>query len=510
VLAYELLPLLRGRLIISQAALRDSYVRIARDRQGRFNFETLTFLKEPPATTPQKKDEVVLLPLALTIDQVVIHQARIMVEDQLRELPEVDGTVNASISVDTAASLDRLIYHGRFDFKAEAVYAQLQPQISGRGEFSSEAVSYQASSIIDGQTLLLVGTAENWREKPVIRLDVSSESLDVDRLLALLGGPAAGAATAQGQGTGRPNAPEAATKASPGGVTASGQIKIAQARYQSLEMRNLTASYTFAEDILQIDDLDVRSAGGKIVGSSRIDLREPEPAFSGTVKLYSLQAGELAPLLSERLGSWLTGNLNGAATFSGRGSEWQQLSKTLTGEAEYVVRNGQLRESPITAAVAEVLQLPELRAFSFENFTGTLRVEKGEVQLNSIFAGPEIRAETTGSISLEGQMNLPVVLHLSGQLAAKIKGVTGLTRYLTTADDGIAVNLRLTGPVSSPRPTLDLAAAGERLREKVEEKVRRELERFLERGAPPEGTSEQPEDPIPPPARDVLKDLLRR
>jgi hypothetical protein len=172
------------------------------------------------------------------------------------------------------------------------------------------------------------------------------------------------------------------------------------------------------------------------------------------------------------------------------------------------VRNGQLRESPITAAVAEVLQLPELRAFSFENFTGNLRVEKGQVLLNAVVAGPDIQAETAGTISMAGQMNLPIVLHFTGQLAEKIKGITGLTRYLTTAENGIAVNLRLTGPVSNPRPSLDLGAAGERLREKVEEKILRELDRFLKEEPSRERSPEQPEDS--PPARDFLKELLRR
>jgi AsmA protein len=508
VLAYELLPLLRGRLIISEVALREPYVRVARDSQGRFNFETIAFLKEPPATTPREEDGVLLLPLALTIDQVVVSDARIIIEDQLQALPAVDGIMNASISVDTTAGLERLIYHGRYDFTAKAVYGQLQPQISGQGEFSSDIISYQANSIFDGQTVLLSGTAENWRDGPVIRLDLRSESLDIDHLLTLLGGAGLAAGAAPGRLAAEANPPAPVTAAPPGGMTASGQIKIAQARYQNLEMRDLTASYAFAGGILQINDLDVRSAGGKIVGSSSLDLREAEPAFSGALKMYSLQAGELAPLLSERFGSWLTGNLSGSANFAGRGSDWPQIKGALTGEAEYVVRNGQLREFPITIAVAELLGLPELRAFSFENFTGNLRVEKGQVLLNAIVAGPDIRAETAGTISMEGQMNLPVVLHFTGKLADKIKGITGLARYLTTAENGIAVNLRLTGPVSNPRPALDLGAAGERLRERVEEKILRELDRFLEEETPREGAPEQPE--ASPPARDFLKELLRR
>jgi hypothetical protein len=282
-----------------------------------------------------------------------------------------------------------------------------------------------------------------------------------------------------------------------------------RAVYRGLEMRDLQTSYLLKQGILQVDDLDIRTAGGKLVGSGRIDLRGTEPEFSGVLEVSSLQASELASLLSERLGDRLAGDLNGSIRFSGSGTNWPRIRKGLSIYAEYDILQGQIREFPVTAAIAELLQLSELRSFSFEKFAGNLRVEQGQVLLKSDLTGPDLRAETLGTISLEGLMNLPVTLHLSGRLAERIRNVTHLTRYLIAAEEGFRVDLRLTGPITDPRSELDLGAAGKRLREGLEEKFKRQIERFLKEEPTPENAPEQPESESPP-ARDLLDKLFSR
>jgi uncharacterized protein involved in outer membrane biogenesis len=526
VLRYELLPLFRGRLIVSRAVLSEPFIRIERNRQGQFNFETLAFLEKAPEQEPAKGEELVVLPLALTIDQIAIEKARFMVADQLGEIPAVDGTGNVNISVDTAAGA--LVYHGRYDFTADVAYQELKPQVVGRGEFNPRTVSYQVDTIVDGQSVHLEGAADNWRESPRVRLDLSSQHLDVDRLLALMGGGARAATpaaasprkpatkpappTTEKMAAARKEPPaaqpaEPLAASFPPGLTATGTINIAQARFQKLEMRELTAAYELEDGILRMDNFSARTAGGKIVGSSRLDLTRPEPSYAATMKMYSLQAGELAALLSERYGAWLTGNLNGSVELVGRGTAWPRIRETLNLSSTYTVRDGQLREFPVTAAVAELLNLPELRAPAFQNLTGNLRAEGGQVLLDSVFTGQDLRAEATGTIGLDGQLNLPVALRLTGELARKIQARTSLARYLTDAEDGVALAFKLTGEVSRPRPVLDVGAAGERLQEEVEKKARQELERFLQRKAPQPQEQQEGE---PPPVQDFLKGLFGR
>jgi uncharacterized protein involved in outer membrane biogenesis len=519
VLSYELLPLFRKRLIISVARLHQPSIRVERDPQGRFNFETLAFLEKEPDTEPRREEELLVLPLALTIEQIAITRARIVVEDQMREFPGLEGLVNASFSVGTDR-LDNLVYHGRYDFTADIHTEQARPHLAGQGEISPETITYRIEGAVDGQRLQLAGAVHNWRENPEVQLDLSSERLEVDQLLALVGSlspetdaPGETAAALSGPAppagalpvAGRENSPpenQAAADGSPppSGLTAAGRINIARVLVRNLEMRDLTASYTFEQGQLRISELNTRVADGLIAGNGRLDLNQPEPAFQGALRMVSLQAGQVATLLSEQFGDWLTGTLSSTFEFSGQGSEWQQISPLLTAAGEFTARDGRLREFPVTAAVAELLDLPELRAIAYETLRGTLRVEKGQVLLNSVFSARDLRIEAGGAIGLDGQMNVPVSLHFLGPLAEKIERQAPLARYLTRADDGITINIRLTGPVTGPRTSLDTAAVGEQLREEVEKKIQKEVEKFLEPG----------EDRLPPPARDLLDELLRR
>jgi uncharacterized protein involved in outer membrane biogenesis len=277
-------------------------------------------------------------------------------------------------------------------------------------------------------------------------------------------------------------------------------------------MRELTAAYELKEGVLRIDDFSSRIAGGKIVGSSRVDLTRPEPAYAATMKMYSLQAGQLAAVLSQQYGDWLTGTLNSSIEMAGSGTAWPQIKKALTLRSEYTVRDGQLREMPITATVAELLNLPELRTPSFQNVAGNLRVEQGQTLVDSVFTGKDLRAEVTGTIGLDGQLNLPVALRLTGALAQKVQATTRVAQYLTTAGDGVALDFKLVGEVSRPRPVLDVGAAGERLKEQVEKKALQELERFIQKQAPSqqEPPAQQDGKPPQPPIQDFLKGLLGR
>jgi AsmA protein len=504
-LRYELLPLFQGRLIISKVILQEPFIRIERNRQGAFNFETLAFLKKTSTQEPAEGKKNVALPLALTIDQIAIEKARFKVEDQQGKLPAVDGSGNVSISVNTKNKT--LVYSGRYDFTADVAYENLKPHLTGRGEFDPQLVSYQMDTAIDGQTVHLEGSATNWQKAPQVRLDLSSKQLDVDRLVALLGGGSKAATTSSRPAAGKkPTAKgSAAPLASslPAGMTATGTINIDQALYRNLEMKNFTASYELKEGILRINDLSTNAASGGITGSSRIDLTRSEPSYAATMKMYALQAGQLATLISKKYGNWLTGNLNSSVDLAGRGTAWPQIRKELMLRSEYTVRDGQLREFPITAAVAQLLDIPELRAPSFKELTGKLRVEKGQALLDSNMAGQDFQAKITGTVGLDGQLNLPVALRLTGPLARKIQSKTSLAKYLTTAEGGVAIDFKLTGKVSRPRPVLNLAAAGERLKEEVQKKGVQELERFLQKKQQPKQQEGAPQQPL----QELLKGL---
>ena len=53
VLRYNLWPLLQGAVVVSEVCLGEPRVWIFRDKQGKFNFETLAFLAEGKKAEPE-------------------------------------------------------------------------------------------------------------------------------------------------------------------------------------------------------------------------------------------------------------------------------------------------------------------------------------------------------------------------------------------------------------------------------------------------------------------------
>ena len=79
VLSYELLPLLQKKLIISEIRFDQPSVQILRDKNGQFNFSTLTLLSDDAEQKKPKKTKSAsaALPLALTINQIRFNKAQI-------------------------------------------------------------------------------------------------------------------------------------------------------------------------------------------------------------------------------------------------------------------------------------------------------------------------------------------------------------------------------------------------------------------------------------------------
>ncbi len=110
VLSYELLPLLQKKLIISEIRFDEPAVQILRDKNGQFNFSTLAFLSEDTAQKKQEKpgSASAALPLALTINQIRFNKARIKIHDQMGEIPAVDATTSARLSVSLGRTIQDL------------------------------------------------------------------------------------------------------------------------------------------------------------------------------------------------------------------------------------------------------------------------------------------------------------------------------------------------------------------------------------------------------------------
>ncbi len=499
VLRYDLMPLWKKKLVINEISLKEATLQIVRDKNGVFNYSSLTVFSEP-SPQPAAGDTVsrtAALPLALTMDQIRLEQIKLIVRDEQKELPDLDATADATVSFVFGSGLTDFSYTGTFSFVADAVYGEARPELSGSGTFDRENLSLTANTVIDQQEIKIDAKARGYAATPDVTLNVTSPRLNIDKLLAL------SASLPNGKKSDAPPArqPPAAEKFPPGFV-ARGKVAVGEAIHNRIAVTDFTLDYTLKEGILTISDMKMNSYGGQTTSNAEIDINHPEPAYKGTVSLQAIEATALSSALSTSASELISGALAGSFSFDGAGTQWEKIRNVLTADGTFSLTNGQIKDTEIASAIASLLGLPELGSLAFDEIDGTFRLIKGgKVSLQSDLKSTDVQAETSGTVGLDGSLDLPLVLTLSPALSEKLRSKTSYARYLSNDQGGTTLNMKITGTAKNPVPTMDSSSLASQARQGIKQKL-------IEKVGDKMGGSTTESKPLP--ASDLIKGLFGR
>lgn len=514
ILRYDFWPLLHRQIVVSEIGIADPTVQIVRDEAGRFNFETLAVLapadKEEKALSAESRQGVppAALPLALTVSKVSVERARLTVSDAIGEIPKTEAQADLQLGLSMGLDLASIRYQGDLRFVADSVYGEIKPHLLGKTDFDQDRLRYTVDIDVDKQAVRLAGEVKDYVKTPQIRLDVTSELLDLDRLMAMTAGlPKATKAKRPPETKAPEKTPGAPGDALPPGLVAQGEVNIKRAPYKGLKVQNFHLTYALKNGILSIKDLTARTAGGALSGKASLDLMRPGLAYQGDLSAESLQIEEIIAALAPKAKGGASGIMGAAFSFSGKGIEWPEMRHALSLDGEYGVKDGLIRQVPITEAIAGILGLNELRTLSFKDLSGNVHILKGQAAIKAAMKDGDVRAESQGTVGLDGRLDLPLMLHFSPALSEKLQKRTSLTKYLADEEGEMAVRLRLSGTVTKPRPSLDTAAVREQAEKALGRKAVEELDKAIS-GKKGEKGAEKPSKPSP--AEDLLKGLLGR
>jgi AsmA protein len=496
VLSYKLLPLLQKKLIISEIRFDEPAVQILRDKNGKFNFSTLALLSED---TAQKKPEKTgsasaALPLALTINQIRFNKARIKIHDQMGEIPAVDATTSARLSVALGRTIEELQYNGSFDFEAAIAYGEVQTKLNGKGNISQKDMDIILDTNLEGEQVHAEADVKSYMQAPNATLKISSKSLNIDKLLRIVAGLPKTQTDKPPQKQSSPNkSSDIFADSLPPGLVAKGTVKVDKAMYKGLTANDFVLAFDLAKGIFTVKELSAKAYGGKLDSNINVDLNQPGMAYDGKLGLQSVQAADLSSALIQKAAGMLTGSLQSAATFSGAGTTWDQISKVLTADGTFTLTDGEIKGTTVSNSIANLLGLQELKNISYKNLTGAFTlVEGGKVNIKTNLEGTDLNAETEGIIGLDGSLDLPLTFHLSPALSDKLKSRASFAKYLSDEQGGTTLNLKLTGNLSSPKPTLDMKGA----QEQIQKSIQKEIFKTIDSPAQEEDKQQSPENMI--------------
>lgn len=390
------------------------------------------------------------------------------------------GLVRARLQL--AGPLSRpktLLKSGTVSLEDVAITAgALRPRLSGDLSLSGDAVRGRKLNLVLGEDRALLDlTAENLTDKPIrITTGLTAERLQLDALL--------GQKSAAGKdGSGGPKADGVAVRKELGPydlpLAAQGTLQVGQALWRGLVIQDLNARYQLKDNILTLEEFGGKTAGGTFSETARVDLTRPGLAYRTHIETRTLQIDPLLSAFVPKASGTTFGLLNLEVDMQGRGTGLEALQNSLSGNGSLTIADGRITGAGLVEGLADFFDLEELRVLRFSRAAGQLVVKDGRVQLDGNLAGEQVRLAPTGSVGLDGSLDVGLPVRLAPALTARLDTAGKFSRFLTDAEGWGSLPLKLTGTVTAPRFALDTAALGGDIRRGVQEQLQKTLQEKL-------------------------------
>jgi|GEM_PF-5814567 len=298
-------------------------------------------------------------------------------------------------------------------------------------------------------------------------LSFRSEKFEADRGPALMERSSSKAAAPEGG-----QEPLQPIKAPP--ITLKGMVAVKDGRFEKISFSNLKANLSQRGTRFSLDNLSLQAFSGGVQGSAWADLGELPLAYGSSLSLDDIQVNEILSSLAG-MGGILFGTTSMDLSLSGKGTEFEDLKKYLTGKGSLSGEDGRLTSANLAGGAAKAASLlgigGEGSETTFEAIKASFSIENGKVKVGNMgIETGEWSLKALGDIGLDKTLSLSSRMTLSEAATARIPEER--RRLFPRESDGrVQVPLKIGGTVTSPSFALDTSAMGEAAREEVKEKI---------------------------------------
>lgn len=418
----------------------------------------------------------------------------------------LDGRFDEPLGLLSSATLDLE--------NVQATVSGSRPAFSGKLFVTGNQMSSDGLNIRLGDNNADIDIkANNLFSPPIVAwVDISSDRFLLEPLLA----GSAGATVATDQnvaGKEGPSDQELGPFDIPLRVT--GTMNIVETLWKGLVVNDFLAQYSLKENIFILDRLDATLAGGTFKSKGRADLNKKGLDYSLKMDLAKIQTDPLFSALIPKAEGGLSGAMDLTFAFDGHGTQWQTISRHLSGHGKLLVEDGRITNPSILNDLSSFLPLPNQEDLQFDDFKAQFKVVDGKIQLDGQIVSHIIKFFPKGSVGLNGSLNLAIDTRVSPELSAKFDRRGEVLSYLADSDGWTQVPLLLKGDLSSPSFGLDPKGVQAQAARAITNELGRQVERLIHRSdsSKQKNESQQPEKDSgndQDPARKLLQDSLQK
>jgi AsmA protein len=392
--------------------------------------------------------------------------------------------------------------------KVQATVAGQRPRLTGSLTLSGDSIKGRQLALMVGEDRVLLDMeADNLLSKPIrVRSALTADRLQLD---ALPGAPADPDAARKPK-AGRPVGARQELGPYDLPVQAAGTLQVGQSLWHGMVIDDLTGRYQLKDNVFTLEQLTGKVAGGTFSKTARIDLRQKGLAYHAHIETHGVQADPLFTALAPKAAGTVFGEVNLALDMQGRGTGMDAIKQNLTGGGDLKMADGKITGAGLASGLADFLELEELRVLRFSEAAGKLTVKNGQVQVNADLSGQDVGLTPTGSVGLDGSLNIALPVCLSPELTARLDTQGRFSRFLTDAQGWGQLPLKVAGTLTKPSFALDTAALGKALRQGVRQQLQKTLEKTLrpsqETEKPQTEEEQKPEEKL---LEGVIKELFK-
>lgn len=366
-------------------------------------------------------------------------------------------------------------------------------------DFDPRLLSLKATANVAGDSMAVNGAVTDYLTAPQATLNLAAQKLSVEKLMGLAAAPPEATKNSP-QAPAKPMAEKLPKK-----FTAQGRITVEEMLYKQLALTKLSVPFRLQNGVLAINGLTARMAGGAIASNDTVDLNRLDPALKGDLAVRAVQVSEFLKGVAPAAANLVGGVAEGACTYSGSGLGWAKLQHSLVADATLAVQGAQLRNAPLTTAVALLLNMPELSDLSLTNANAKVHVANRVATLDTIMTGQDVNLAATGTIDFDKNLNLPVTMRFSPRLSSRLQQQASIARYLTSDAGETTIRLKVGGTLSKPRPEPDPAMLREGAQQAIKKKL---LEKLGPKGDQPADPNQPQQEQPASPAQQLLRGIL--
>ncbi|WP_054698595.1 AsmA family protein [Geotalea toluenoxydans] len=127
-------------------------------------------------------------------------------------------------------------------------------------------------------------------------------------------------------------------------VRATGTFQLGQTSYKGLPVTGLVLRYRLADNILNIDELKGKVAGGSFSETARVDLGQKGFTYSTTLAIQGVKADSLVAAFAPKAAGTVFGTLSLNAQLAGKGTQTAAIKKNINGQGTYNISQGKLTD----------------------------------------------------------------------------------------------------------------------------------------------------------------------